>query len=217
MKEQKIYKFSDERRSMDFAELLKKRKTYKRFKDKDIALNNLAKILASLSHTPSLGNVQNVRIIVIKEENKKLALSKHAYEPSAVRSANTILLLYSDNEEITQIFGTKGREVYSYISCGQALQNILLQAEELGLASCPVPPSDSDAIKSLLDLKGDKMPVMLIALGYPEEEAVGIESSTYLPENFVAFENYKGERSKSLWPLHQTIQKVIHRIKKKKH
>ena len=58
--------------------------------------------------------------------------------------------------------------------CGAAAQNILLEAEAMGLGACwcGIYPKDTRIapIRELLDIKEPKIPFNVIAIGYPDEK-----------------------------------------------
>ena len=60
--------------------------------------------------------------------------------------------------------------------CGAATQNILLEAEAMGLGTCwcGVYPKDAriKSIRELLDIKEPKIPFNVIAIGYSDEKPV---------------------------------------------
>jgi len=53
-----------------------------------------------------------------------------------------------------------------------AVQNMLLMAYSLGFGSCPVASFSKAGIKELLELPDHIYPILLVALGFPDQQPV---------------------------------------------
>ena len=60
----------------------------------------------------------------------------------------------------------------SLLDIGIATEQLVLQAEELGLATCWMGGLHERAVKQLLNIPGSKRVAAIIALGYPDSSAV---------------------------------------------
>jgi nitroreductase len=72
-------------------------------------------------------------------------------------------------------------------SCGIAAQTLMLAAQELGYDSCPMDGFDFEAVGRLINLPGDHVIAMMVAIG-KRAEAVWPRGGT-LPDTEVIFEN----------------------------
>jgi len=82
----------------------------------------------------------------------------------------------------------KGYGIGSLVSIGACIENMLLQAYELGLGSCwmMIPLEYGDVFRELFEIPEDKYLVSTIALGYPSDSAINEFRSTRDPkEKFI--------------------------------
>ncbi|MBD5234324.1 MAG: SagB/ThcOx family dehydrogenase [Bacteroidales bacterium] len=129
---------------------------------------------------PSARNMQEVRLFVFTEngvseylphghELKKVAEGDHrdlvAAHQDFVKSAPVSIVIVMDMDKFG---GTQPRQIsMATIDAGIVCQNINVTAAGLGLASRPRGSMNSDAIKELLDLNENKIPIMNNVIGYP--------------------------------------------------
>ncbi len=64
-------------------------------------------------------------------------------------------------------YGKARGERYTLIEIGHAAQNVLLQAEALGLGCVPVGAFDDHEVQALLELPSDHIPLYLLPIGHP--------------------------------------------------
>ena len=113
---------------------------------------------------PSGGNMQPWIFIVIRDE-KNIKRIK-AVSPGMYGSPSLIIAVCRDME----ISRRSGDETVSLIDISMASQNILLEAYELGLGSCPIRSFSKKAVQRLLYLPESVVPELLISIGYPDED-----------------------------------------------
>lgn len=68
-------------------------------------------------------------------------------------------------------YGKSRGERYTLIEIGHVAQNVLLQAEALGLGSVPVGAFNDSEVKALLELPADHVPLYLLPIGHPSPRA----------------------------------------------
>ncbi len=83
----------------------------------------------------------------------------------AVGRAPCIVVLAADYEVTRQRYGERGVERYVHMDAGHAAQNVILQAEALGLGATPIGAFTDAAVKRVLDI--DLEPMYLIPVGHP--------------------------------------------------
>lgn len=81
-----------------------------------------------------------------------------------VRDAPVTLVFTWVPERLTAKYGERGR-VYGYLECGHAAQNVLLQAEALGMGAVPVGAFNDAEVKRLLQLPDGEEPLYLLPVG----------------------------------------------------
>lgn len=83
----------------------------------------------------------------------------------AVGRAPCIVVLAADYEVTRQRYGDRGVERYVHMDAGHAAQNVILQAEALGLGATPIGAFNDAAVRRALNI--DLEPMYLIPVGYP--------------------------------------------------
>ena len=93
-------------------------------------------------------------------------LARAALGQECVAGAACVFALAAIAKRTTRKYGERGIR-YIHIEAGHAAQNLLLQAQALGLAGVPVGAFDDDAVARVLALAGDEEPLYLIPVGRP--------------------------------------------------
>lgn len=143
------------------------RRSIRSYQDKHVSDEMIETILKAGMYAPSAGNEQPWEFIVIR--SKKMLESLCSVHPHAKA-------LLSCNVAIA-VCGNLARQKYSaqywVLDCTLAGQNIMLQAQDMGLGSVwlGVYPCKYriENIVELLQLPQSVVPLSIIALGYPAE------------------------------------------------
>lgn len=159
---------------MDFFSTIEKRKTCRKFKDKEIPEDILMKILDSGRKAPSAMNQQPWEFIIVKDKELKRKIKliyNDARDKKGFYQQDTIFV-----ETGTQIFVLSDKTKHRHIiSASLAIENILLAATDLGLGSIVMTAllSFEEHIKEIRKLL--KVPekfdiIALVVIGYKDEE-----------------------------------------------
>jgi SagB-type dehydrogenase family enzyme len=92
------------------------------------------------------------------------ALTKAAHGQPFVAEAPLSLVFAGIYERTTSRYGERGHR-YLHIDLGHAAQNVHLQAEALGMGSCPVGAFDDEAVAEVLGRPADERPLYIIPVG----------------------------------------------------
>jgi nitroreductase len=153
------------------------RRSIRSFTEQKISDRSLKMILTAAMCSPSSCDSQPWEYIVIRDR-KTLAeiMNMHPYA-GMLSTADMAIIVCGGSKE-----GLSGP--CWPLDCAASTQNILLEAQELGIGSCwcAVYPYEIrlDPFKKLLDLPGNVSPFCIIALGYPAEHKP--PNQRYLPE-----------------------------------
>ncbi len=133
---------------MDFNEVINSRRTARVFTDENVTNEQIEKILQSACIAPSAKNRQPWKFYVLNDEQKNHIMNmlfewdklnpkeRTSVKGTAeqIKTANKMIMIYSDS------YKSKAKnENYKkpdYISLGCAIENMSLQAVNLGLGSC---------------------------------------------------------------------------------
>ncbi|MCL1845830.1 MAG: nitroreductase family protein [Defluviitaleaceae bacterium] len=152
-------------------EIIKTRRSIRKFKPAPIAEEKIRAMLEAAMLAPSACNTRPWRFIAItsREMLDKLA-SVHPYAKMLQTAPLCIAIVALPK---TQIRDDGLPEGFFPQDCGAATQNILLQAEAMGLGTCwcGVYPKEATqkAVTDALKVPDDEIPFCLIAVGEREE------------------------------------------------
>ena len=152
---------------MDVLELIKKRRSVRDYLEKPVENDKLFKILEAGRWSPSSGNVQNWRFIVINNFREKAEISEACLGQYWVSVAPIIIVVLSDDSKLRMLFGQRGEMSYSIQNCSVAMQNMMLEAENLGLSTSWVGAYDDDKILRIVKVQDPNIIVRgIFTIGY---------------------------------------------------
>ena len=168
-------------------ELIKKRRTIRKFKNQKISTIQLKKYIDLARLAPSGANLQPLKYAIINSKemvDKVFELTKWAgylaplYDPKENERPVCYIAVCAD----TEIRAT-GYE----LDAGAAIEHIILSALEDGVGACWLGAIDRPELKKLLSLEDNINIISLVALGYPDESPkdVGVSEDIkyYLDES----------------------------------
>jgi nitroreductase len=128
------------------------------YRDEPLSTEDLTAILEAARWTGSSKNGQDWAFVVVDDPGQQERLAATGSFTTPVRNAPVTIALVDES---------KGYE----FDIGRAAQNIMLAAQALGVASCPVTLHREDEAASVLDLPAGSRCRYAVALGYPAEDA----------------------------------------------
>jgi nitroreductase len=135
---------------------------------------------------PTANNLRPWEFIVIKNQETIDQMVDNMPNAKAAQGAGCIIVVLGDLQK-------QALEGYVIQDCSAAIENMLLIAHEMQLGGlwCGVYPRESRilGIKDILGLPEHILPVGVVAIGYPSEEAKRPPYDKYDPEK-VHFEKY---------------------------
>jgi nitroreductase len=173
----------------DILELIKSRRTIKKFLPKFVSWDNVTKIIEAARHAPSCGNVQNWRFIVLFEAETRQAMAELCHEQYDLAQAPIIIIVCAEPEKAERYYGLRGERLYTIQNCAAAVQNMLLEAHSLGIGTRWIGAFDEEGVKSLCKIPEEVRPQSIIALGYPKE--VPPKPPKYPIESLIFFHKWK--------------------------
>ncbi len=143
-------------------DMLLTRRSIRRFQGKDVSLDLLLKILDIARYAPSARNSQPWEYIIVKDKELKEKLGKiHPYAEPLLDAPAGILVVCDKNASPTSYM----------LDCANTVMYILLALHAHGLGGVWIQTlRNIKEIQELLGLPGDKIPVALIAVGWPAEK-----------------------------------------------
>ncbi|MBI4448011.1 nitroreductase family protein, partial [Candidatus Woesearchaeota archaeon] len=181
--------------AMDVNEAVKKRRSIRRYDEqRKISLDTVGELIDTARFTPSAGNLQNWKIVVVSDEKIKEELAISCVKQMWMATAPIILVICNDLEEIRTLYSKRGETLYSIQNCANIAMTLMLLAKENGLDTCWVGAFDKDAVQRLLGIPDGVEPEIILTLGY------GFETKIYHPRrrevsHFCFFEKW-GKKEK---------------------
>jgi nitroreductase len=154
---------------MDFFKLIKNRRSIRAFIGQPVEEEKINRIIEAANHAPSAGNLQAYVIVVIRDANTKLALSRAALDQESLVQAPVVLAFFAHQQLSAAKYKNRGRELYSLQDASVACSYAQLAAAALGLGSVWVGAFDDQAVNHILKAQADWRPVALLPVGYPAE------------------------------------------------
>ena len=148
--------------------VIKSRRSIRKFQKKEIPEKILDELIEALIWAPSAGNLQSRKFYFVFNEGVKEKLVEKAGVQSFITQAPLVIVTCT-NWKITHRYGKKGKQ-YSICDTAMSIQNIMLQAHNLGLGSVPLGAFDKEEVSKILNLPEDLKPFLIVPVGYPAEK-----------------------------------------------
>ena len=157
---------------MSAYDVILNRRTIRKFKQQDIELDLLKKLINAARFAPSANNIQPLKYKLVHNKEQVKAVFEH------VRWAGYIAPTGNPGEGekpvayIVILADTDIRSSGYELDVGAAAQSIFIAAQEEGIGTCWMGAIDRDKIKQLLNIPEKYILNTVIALGYVGETPV---------------------------------------------
>ena len=155
---------------MDVFEAITKRRSIRKYLDIPVEWEKVGRILEAARHSPSAGNIQEWKFIVVTKPEIRREIASAALSQEWIANAPVNIVIVALIEKIKRHYGLRGERLYSIQDCAVAATNIMLAAQELGLATCWVGAFDENKLQRALNLPDDVRPQIILTLGYADEK-----------------------------------------------
>jgi nitroreductase len=159
-----------------FLSLVSKRQSVRKYTDKAVEPEKLARCLEAARLAPSASNSQPWKFVVVTDEELSRKVAKETNGPLStfntfVAQAPVIVAIVIEKmKTITQVGAVLKDREFPLIDIGIAAEHFCLQAAEEGLGTCMLGWFDEEPIKELLRIPRHKRIGLLITLGYFPED-----------------------------------------------
>ncbi len=163
---------------MNVMEAIKGRRSIRKYKADPVSDKDLETVLDAARWAPSWANTQCWRFVVVREPEARAriseALSSGNPAADAVRSAPVVIVacaqLGRSGFKRGEVMTSKGD--WFMFDVALAMQNLTLEAHELGLGTVHIGLFDAKKVEEILQVPEGVVVVELTPLGYPAEEAI---------------------------------------------
>lgn len=144
--------------------LFVRRQSARALDPRPIERDKLGMILEAARWAPSYGNTQPWRFVVVEGAAALADVRAALTEGNVWAKRAPVLVVASAKPEDAKIVDGK---TYYLFDLGLTIENLLLQAVELGLVAHPMGGWNEQQIKRALGIPDDVRVVVVVALGYP--------------------------------------------------
>jgi len=154
---------------MKFGQVIKNRKSIRRFLAKEVEEEKLQKILEIANRAPSAGNLQAYKIYLLKDKNIQEELTKVAGGQGSIAQASVSLVFCAAPTISLARYGARGETLYAVQDATIACCFAWLAAVDQGLSAVWIGPFDEEKVKEILNIEKDLRPVAILPIGYSAE------------------------------------------------
>ena len=151
---------------MDVFEAIKKRRSIRDYSDEQVSEKDVKQLIEAARWAPSAGNTQPLEIVIVKDAETKRKLSAAALNQTFVQKAPIVIVVCADEKRSSRTYGKRGEKLYSIQDTAAATENIILAAQELGLATCWVGAFKDKEVAKAVNAPKNVKPVAIIPVGY---------------------------------------------------
>jgi nitroreductase len=157
---------------MDVKEAINRRKSIRKYQDKQISDEIIKELLDAARRAPSAKNTQSHKYFIVKDkETIKKLKQNNAFKQPFVYDAPLIIVCCADPRKYPgSVDVDRSPENYALIDLSIAASFLMLRATELGLGSVFVAWIYRDKIREVLNIPKDYVIPYVIPIGYPAED-----------------------------------------------
>jgi nitroreductase len=148
---------------VDVLKAIQSRRSIRAYDSREVEEDKLARILESGRLSPSAGNRQERRFIVVKDAKTRKMLSEAARNQAFVAEAPVVIAACSVETEYVMSCGQLAYPIDTAI----AVDHMTLAAVAEGLGTCWIGAFDEKNVKEILNVPESVRVVSLLPLGYP--------------------------------------------------
>ena len=161
---------------MEVQKAIRQRRSVRRFKNIPVAEDQLSLLLEAARLAPTGSNTQSGRFIVIREERMRQQVAKVSHDQKWMAQAPLFVACVADlraRVPAGELVIDEASPQFELKQCIRDVsiqgEHIVLQAEELGLASCWIGWYTQEEIRRVLEIPEDKYVVAVLVIGYADE------------------------------------------------
>lgn len=148
---------------MDVLKAIQSRRSIRAYDSREVEEGKLLRVLESGRLSPSAGNRQERRFIIIRDAHTRKLLCMAAGNQRFVAEAPVVIAACSVEKEYVMSCGQLAYPIDTAI----AVDHMTLQAVEEGLGTCWIGAFDEKKVKEILQIPDNVRVVSLLPIGYP--------------------------------------------------
>ncbi|KXA88689.1 hypothetical protein AKJ57_06475 [candidate division MSBL1 archaeon SCGC-AAA259A05] len=170
---------------MNVEEAIRKRKSVRSYKDKDVSREKVEELMESVRLAPSATNRQEWKFVIVDDDEKIEAL-KNCTKHKFIAQAPYIIAGVSTDPDYVMSNG----KAAGPIDLSIAIDHLTLKATEEGLGTCWIGGFDQDCAKQVLEVPKDLEIVALTPLGIPEKPLTEMSKDRKKIDKIITYNEY---------------------------
>lgn len=181
-----IPRLDSQNRSVDFADVLARRRMVRNYQDRPVGPEALERIADAALRAPSAGNSQAIAVVIVTDPASRAAIARLAdeddyvakgFDPWISRAPAHIVIsvsekIYRDRYSEPDKAGADGAQTewpvpYWWVDAGAALMAVLLATIDEGLAAGFLGVHSVRGLSELLSLPDHHQPIGVVTVGHP--------------------------------------------------
>ena len=154
---------------MDVFEAIKERRSIRSFTTENVSEESVKQLIEAARWAPSAGNTQPLKLVVVRDKKIKNLLTNAALKQKFIQKAPVVFVVCAETKWSKIGYGSRGEKLYSIQDTAAAVENILLTAHELGLATCWVGAFNEKDVAKAINAPKTTKPLAIIPVGHPAE------------------------------------------------
>jgi len=157
---------------MDTIECIESRRSCRLYLDIPVEFEKVGTILNAGRLSPSAGNLQGWRFVIVTEEDLRKQLAEACMKQYWMEKAPIHIVICSVPESDKRMYGKRGEELYTIQNCAAAAMSMLLAAHDQGLGACWVGAFEEGMVRKALQMSESGKPMAVLTIGYSDETPV---------------------------------------------
>ena len=149
---------------MEILKEIRERRSIRKFKDRDVMEEQVRLLIEAASMAPSGHNTQPWRFLIVRDEETKAKIAKADHEQDWMTTVPVLIACVADST-----LRDDGDMIRVIRDTSIAGENLLLQAQHLGLGSCWTGWYEQEEMREVLGLPDTCFIVGVLAIGYADE------------------------------------------------
>jgi len=158
---------------MDFSEFstfLVRRSSVREYEDIPLTDEEIADIVSAAASAPSAGNLEAWDVVIVTDEDARLALSDAAFGQAHVAAAPALFVVCANYIRSMSQYGERGI-LYAVEDATIACTYMMLAAHAKGISSCWTGAFEEDDVREILGLPPHVRPLAILAAGHGQAPA----------------------------------------------
>ena len=178
-------------------EIIRRRRSVRMYKDKDVEIELLEKIVATSRFAPSACNIQPWRFVVVTDKTKVKRIFSESLggivSNKWAHSAPVFIVACVKKSLMVHGIAARYKNIpFHLLDMGAAIEHILLKVTELGLGACWIGWFNKGAVKKILNIPRSIEVISLITVGYEAEQDEKRERKILRNDEIIFLNQYGG-------------------------